>query len=218
MGELCCGSGLMSCGEEWVAAPGSHWWGPLAGEMTWCHTGSSPNQLISPPTGAREAPSMESLQKLLRHPTDSISRKASQKRRRTRKNPVSAVGVKGWAVLFSRKQGVSFWDPQYHYYVRFSKVTWSKLICALLGALNLKKKKSSSCLSTALALLRSAIPIFYTVFAWLSFWLIGVETGLTSFHLRLISSTIFPFPRKMHLGNFSAVGCWAASKKPASCF
>lgn len=141
MGELCCGSGLMSCGEEWVAAPGSLWWGPLAGEMTWCHTGSSPNQLISPPTGAREAPSMESLQKLLRHPTDSISRKASQKRRRTRKNPVSAVGVKGWAVLFSRKQGVSFWDPQYHYYVRFSKVTWSKLICALLGALHLKKKK-----------------------------------------------------------------------------
>lgn len=150
---------------------------------------------------------------------DSISRRASQNRRHSRKNPVSAVGVKGWAVLFSRKHGKWFWDPQYRYYVRSSKVTWSKLICTFLGTLNFKK--SSSCLPTALTLLRSAIPIFYTVFAWLSFWLIGVETGLTSFLLRLTSSTTFPFLRKMHLGNFSArgsMGLWAAYNRPASCF
>lgn len=191
-----------------------HWWGPLAGEMTWCHTGSSPNQLTSPPTRARKAPSTESLQKLLSHPMDSISRRASQNRRHTRKTSVSAVGVKGWAVLFSKKHGEWFWDPQYRYYVRSSKVTWSKLICTFLGALNFKK-------STALTLLNSAIPIFYTVFAWLSFWLIGVETGLTSFHLRLTSSTTFPFPRKTPLGNFSAtgsMGLWAAFKRPTSCF
>lgn len=71
-----------------------------------------------------------------------------------------------------------------------SRVTWSKLIWSLSGALNFK-----AVYPTAPTFQRSSIPTVCTVFAGLSFWLIGVQSGLTS-HLELTRTTTFLFPQE----------------------